>query len=117
MKQAALDYYFQGMDCTRSILMAVKRCHGDKITEEVIAASGALSNGFGIGGFCGALIAGIMVLSALLGEDEAKSKRILFVSDFHCNFRGTNCHTISRGRNDCREVIAFVCDWLESAGI
>lgn len=117
MKERALNYYNNGIDCTRCVLMAARDKHKTKITQDVIASAGALSNGFGIGSFCGCLIAALMVLSCIFGEEEAKNQRILLLSDFHYAFGEVNCQALIRKEVDCSSVIGFVCDWLENIGV
>ena len=114
MYEKALEYYKNGESCSRSILLATRDEYG-LVTDEVVRASAAITGGFGIGGFCSALVAGIMVIGLFFDEAEAEKERILLMSDFQCRFSSVNCCCIMRGRDECSDVLEFICRWLENA--
>ncbi|MGE4214773.1 MAG: C-GCAxxG-C-C family (seleno)protein [Anaerotignaceae bacterium] len=112
MKEIAQKYYNEGLGCSRSILMAFRDKYG-YVTEEVVSAANAINNGFGIGGMCSALVAGIMVLGLLYEGEEAYSERMKLMTCFQCKFCSINCMSLAKERNDCIDLIDFVCDYLE----
>ena len=116
MKKEALKYYEEGIECGVCILLAAaqKNC---KISKEIIACGPAISNGLGIGIVCGCIISGIMVMSVIYGEEEAKKKRVILMNDFKNRFENINCSCLCCNRNSCEDIIGFICDWLESMDI
>ena len=112
MKEIAKKYYSEGMGCSRSILMAFRDKYG-YVTDEVINSANAINNGFGIGGMCSALVAGIMIIGLLYEEEEAYSERMKLMSCFQCRFCPINCMSLAKERNDCTDLIDCVCDYLE----
>lgn len=100
------------MGCSRSILMAFRDKYG-YVTEEVINSANAINNGFGIGGMCSALLAGIMILGLLYKGEEAYSERMKLMTCFQCKFCSINCMSLAKERNNCVDLMDFVCDYLE----
>ena len=83
------------------------------VTEEVICAANAINNGFGIGGICSALVAGIMILGLLFEGEEAYSERMRLMASFQCKFCSINCMSLAKEREECIDLMDFVCDYLE----
>jgi len=116
MKAEALKYYEEGIECGMCILLgaAQKNC---RVSKEIVDCGAAISNGFGIGIVCGCIISGILVINAVYGEEEAKKKRVILMSDFKTKFDNINCSCLCCNRDSCEDIIGFVCDWLEDIGI
>lgn len=112
MKKLAQEYYKKELGCSRSILMAFRDKYG-YVTDEVIDAANAINNGFGIGGICSALVAGIMILGLLYEGNGANSERIRLMTAFQCRFCSINCMSLAREREDCVDLMDFICDYLE----
>lgn len=112
MYKKALEYYDSGHGCSKSILLAARDEYGF-VTEEVIESANAINNGFGIGSFCSALVAGIMILGLCYKDDMAYKKRLMLMGDFQEKFCSVNCGCLSRERSECSDIIKFVCNWLD----
>ena len=112
MYEKALEYYDSGEGCSRSILLAARDVYGI-VSDDVIKSAGAITRGFGIGGFCSALIARIMVIGILYDGEEANMKRFLLMDSFKSRFCSVNCGCIMRGRSECSQVLEFICNSLD----
>ncbi|MCI8342771.1 MAG: C_GCAxxG_C_C family protein [Firmicutes bacterium] len=112
MHEKAFEYYRKGEGCSRSILLAAMDKYGN-FDDSVLKCATAITGGFGIGSFCSALVAGIMVIGLFFDEYEAEKKRILLMSEFQCRFSSVNCGCIMKNRSECEDVLEFICCWLD----
>lgn len=102
LKQLTEYYYNNGnYNCAETIIHAANECYGLEINEEDMKMFGGFGSGMYAGLVCGALAAGVAVLSKLIIEDKAKDnadevRRIIngFVRTFKERLRGTSCREL-----------------------
>lgn len=112
MKEFALYYNQYGYNCSQCILMAAKRKFGIHIDCQTLRSCSAINNGFGYGGLCCALVAGILLLGILFEEGQAKCLRMELLDKFQETFQSLNCAKLCQ-THDCTEVIAVCATLLE----
>lgn len=116
LKKKALYFYNNGFNCSQCIIKACESVYNIPISRQAIKMCSTVNNGFGVGGMCSVLIAGIMVFGILFDEDIAKSKRIKFLSEFQEKHKDINCAQLKSERKHgsrCEELIGEVSDLIE----
>lgn len=116
MKNKALQFYRQGYNCSQCILKAAECKFNIPVSKQSLNCCAAINNGFGIGGMCSVLIAGVMVFGMLFDEQTAKRLRLRLLDDFHSKFKGINCGHITKGRDEidsCEDIIGEIADMIE----
>ena len=113
MKERALFYYAQGYNCSLAILKAGAEHFGIVISEALENSCSAVSNGFGVGSICCALVAAIELFGILFEEERAKTLRMQLFLSFHERFGSLNCCKLSCCRQDCSEILAYVAELTE----
>ncbi len=117
MKEKALQYYRQGYNCSQCILKAVEFKYKIPISKQCLSLCSTVNTGFGIGGMCSVLVAGIMVLGLLFDDSNAKRLRMKLLSQFKENYRTFNCQDLIKGRNSdraCDQLVYEVAGLIES---
>ena len=116
IKSKALWLFQNGYNCTESILKATQDAYGLDENEEITNMCSILSNGMGIGCFCGAVLVGMMLIGRLLDPVTAKRFRIRLLWGFREEFPNYNCHALkNKSPNEgCEDVIAYICNTLEA---
>lgn len=112
MKNRALEFYENDCNCSQCILKAAQACLNTAIPNESIKMCAGLGDGFGVSKMCGALIAGVMVLSAAYEGTELKRARLRLLDGFKSEFSHYDCGQL-KTKFDCEDIIATVCDLLE----
>lgn len=113
MKERALFYYESGCSCSESILLATRDCHG-RITPEALRSVGAFTNGFGVGSFCCAVAAAVLVLGLFFPPQTAQQKRMILLCQVQRRFGSLQCSILRQGCCcRCRELVGFVAEELE----
>ncbi len=113
MKQRALFYCTQGYNCSLAILKAGADRFGIVLSHEMENSCHAMSNGFGIGSICCALVAAVELFGMLFEEEKAKILRMQLFLAFHEKFGSLNCCKLSCCRADCSEILAYVAEMSE----
>lgn len=113
MKEKVLLYCKGGENCAVAILKAAAEKYNFPLSSEMEKGCSALNAGFGIGGFCCALVACIMIFGILFSEEEAKKKRLIFLMEFQERFGSLNCGILSAKRTDCVELMGEIGQILE----
>lgn len=111
MRERALAYYAQGLNCAQCILAAAADQYQMELSPKQLQALNPISAGFGIGGFCSVLVAVLMVFGMLFDEEEAKSLRTRFLFHFQEQYGCLNCGMLSRG--DCSILIGDAAEWMQ----
>lgn len=114
MKERAMELCAQGENCSRAILKASAEQYNFVLSQELIDSCNAISAGFGIGGVCSALVAGVMVLGILFETDEAKQKSLILFSMVQEKWRCVDCCRLAAGREDCNDLIGKISEILEN---
>lgn len=110
MENKAVECYYCDCNCSQCILKAAEDYYGLRISDDIYAMCKALCAGFGIGGFCNALVAGIMLFGFVADDSKAKRMRLMLLSEFEDRYHDFNCAKLKKERNgeyDCRELISF----------
>ena len=102
-----------GENCSRAILRAAAEEYGISLSEDILAACGGISGGFGVGGMCSGLVAGVMVLGLLFDEAEVKIKRILFLVRVQERFGYLDCCRLSALGEDCSGILEGIAEILQ----
>lgn len=95
LQERIQTHFAAGENCSRIILRAAAEEYGFSLSEDILSACGGLNGGFGINGMCSALVAAVMVLGLLFGEEEVKGKRILLLIGAQARFGGLDCCRLS----------------------
>jgi len=117
MKAKALQFYAQGYNCSQCILKAVEAVYGIPISRQCMNACGGVSTGFGVGGMCSVLIAGVMALGLLFDEAAVKRLRVRLLTMFHEKYKNMDCGALKAQRSNsqyCEIIVADVAEMLET---
>ncbi|MGL4790216.1 MAG: C-GCAxxG-C-C family (seleno)protein [Anaerotignaceae bacterium] len=112
MKELALYYYGEGYSCSKCIILAAKDTYG-RVTKSIVESVNGINNGYGVGSFCSAITAVLIILGLFYDEDQLKEKRMELICGFQENFCSINCSHLTKDRSNCEAMISFVCDYLE----
>jgi len=113
MKERAMALCAEGENCSRAILRAAAEKFEFSLSDEMIDSCNAVSAGFGIGGMCSAIVAGVMVLGVLFPTDEAKQKSLLLFLKAQGKWNCMDCCRLSANREDCSELIGEIAELVE----
>ncbi len=109
LKSSALEFYESGYDCCRCILLACDDYFKLNLSRDFFNSSRCFYNGLGIGHCCGAVLAGLMVISTMC--EDFKFYRLEFLDKFQREFKSYNCCYI-KNNFDCEKVIEFTCQLI-----
>lgn len=113
LKARIQDHCDAGENCSRIILQAAAEEYGFSLSEDILAACGGISGGFGVGGMCSGLVAAVMVLGLLYDEEEVKMKRILFLLRAQERFGALDCCRLSALGKDCSGLLEEIAELLQ----
>jgi len=113
IESKALWLFQNGYNCAESVLKAAEDFCGLEENDEIIRMGSILSNGMGIGCFCGAMLIGMMLLGRLFDPVTAKRLRIRLLWGFREKFPDYNCQALKNNTNGCEDAICYVCHTLE----
>lgn len=113
LKARVKAYCEAGENCSRIILQAAAAEYGFSLSEDILAACGGISGGFGVGGMCSALVAAVMVLGLLFDEEEVKGKRILFLLQAQERLGALDCCRLSALGEDCSRLLEEIGEILQ----
>lgn len=116
MKEKAIQYYRQGYNCAQCILKAAEYRFHIPFSKQSLNACEGISSGFGIGGICSVLIAGVMIFGILFDETTVKELRLLLLDEFQKKFGSLNCGAIARPKEDgdnCFRVVGEGAEIIE----
>ncbi len=113
MCQSALEFYHQGYNCSQCILKAAEKKYNFTLSEREMNMFSGISAGFGIGGICSAIVAGIVLLGMFFEEDRVEVLRLEMMNTFQERYSSLNCSKLRKltGEYYCEEFIT------EAAGI
>ena len=114
MGERVLYYNQQGKGCAASILLAARDYYGIAVDEKLEQAGKAVCPGFGVGSFCSAFVACIMVMGLVLPETEVPQARLQFLMQMQEKWGSLNCGIISAQASDCNEVLVSAAEALEA---
>lgn len=112
LKERAIFYCNAGENCSRAILKAGAEYFDIELSEDMLNSCNAISSGFGIGGICSGLVAGVMLLGLLFDDEEARQKSLLFFCYVQTELGGLNCCEIA-GVENCERVMEIIGDVLQ----
>jgi hypothetical protein len=112
MKNLALKYYNEGYNCSQCVLKADEEYFHIYVPEECFSMCSAVGNGFGIGVFCCALVAGTLVFGLIFNEKTATRLRIRLIYDFSLQYDLVNCSQLKdeNGGEGCGLIISSVAE-------
>lgn len=116
MKCEALKYYQKGYNCSQCILKACEQEYGLRLPEDCLNMCGAINTGFGVGGMCSVLIAGVMVFGLLFDETDAKRLRLKLLSEFRDKYPSMDCSVLRRERQrgiNCEQLVCDIAELIE----
>lgn len=117
MQQKALQYYHQGWNCSQCILKAAEQEYRIPVSKQSLALCNGINTGFGMGGFCALLIAGIMVFGLLFDEATAKSLRLQFLMEVKDKYGSHNCCDLIKMRNEnsnnCEALVSSIAEVID----
>ena len=115
IESKALWLFNNGHNCAESVLKATEELCNLEENEEITHMCSILSNGMGVGCFCGAVIVGMQLLGRLFSPTTAKRLRIRLLWGFYEKFSDFNCQTLKNNSHahGCEEVMEYVCHMIE----
>ncbi|MFI3173862.1 MAG: C-GCAxxG-C-C family (seleno)protein [Bacillota bacterium] len=113
MFEYTIAFCAEGANCSQAILQAGAKKFALQLPEEMLKSCSAISAGFGIGGLCSGIIAGVMLLGLVFDETTAHQKSILFFYTVQESLGSLNCCSIA-GETNCHSAISVICESLES---
>lgn len=94
--ETALEYFKRGYNCSQCIIKAAGDIYKLDLGINSMDMLRGVSNGFGIGGLCSILTAGIMVFGMLFDENTTKRLRIALLSEVSRKYGAVSCPCLSR---------------------
>lgn len=115
MKDKVLEYYYQGYNCSQCILKAAEQKYRIPISKQSLNLCSGISNGFGMGGFCSVIAAGIMIFGLLFDEETVKRLRLKLVNTFQDKYSSLNCSQLRKknGEYFCETFIPEAADMID----
>ena len=108
MKERAVMYYRQGHNCSQCILKAAEYTYKIPIPKQCYEMCKGVNTGFGLGGMCSVLIAGVMVFGLFFDEATVKRLRLRLFSDFRDLHPALNCADLVKERKNgakCEQIV------------
>lgn len=116
-------YLEQNYNCAESVLRAANEYYDLQLDDHAMIMVGAYGAGIQTGNTCGAILAGVAVLSLKYvpakAHESADIKPITtkFIREFNAKFGGIRCTEIKpksfQPEIRCLRTVEFVCDTLE----
>lgn len=114
LKDIAIELCMNGENCSRSILLAGSIKYNLDLEDTTVNCCGGISSGFGFGGMCSAIVAGVMLLGIIYpNDDEAKQKSLVLFFDVQSQLGSMNCSCIA-GEDNCYHLLSVISDALEN---
>jgi len=115
MRQTALEFYHQGYNCSQCILKSAEKKYGFVLSEQELKLCTGISGGFGIGGMCSAIVAGIMLLGIFFEEEKVDILRLEMMNTFQKRYSSLNCSNLKRltGEYYCEDFILEAADIID----
>lgn len=113
MRDLIIKYSQAGESCSHIILLAAADKYNLTLSEDMMNSCRAIRAGFGIGGICSGLIAGVMVLGMLFDEEEARQKSLQLFCMFQGTYQCMDCGRLAVNREDCEDVLVEIGERLE----
>lgn len=116
MKDRALEYYYKGYNCSQCILKAAEQKYKIPISKQSLNLCTGVCNGFGTGGFCSVIAAGIMILGLLFDESTVKRLRIKMLDEFQNRYSSLNCAQLKDKNKEyyCDKFIPEAADIIDN---
>lgn len=116
MKDKVLNYYYQGYNCAQCILKSAEQKYRIPISKQSLNLCCGLNNGFGIGGFCSVIVAGIMILGLLFDDKTVKRLRIQLMNAFQDKYSSLNCAELrnKKGEFYCEKFIPEAAEIIDN---
>lgn len=116
MKEQAIAFYRKGCNCSQCILKAAETVYNKPVPKQCYAMCQGVNTGFGIGGICSVLVAGVMVFGLFFNEETVKRLRIKLLTEFKRQHGGINCAELVRARGDsarCEAIVGQAADMIK----
>lgn len=116
MKEKAIEYYKKGYNCSQCILKAAEFKYKRPVPKQCFDMCRGVNTGFGIGGICSVLVAGIMIFGLFFEEETVKRLRIKLLTEFRNHYGCLNCADLLRMRKDsgrCEGIVGQVAEMVE----
>lgn len=117
MEKLAVQYYQDGYGCSACIIKAAEHKYGFKMDSKAYKMISSINTGFGVGEMCSVVIACVMVLGLVYGEQDYKKPRLIFLTDFQRLFGSTNCSYLLRYRKSdtmCQKLVESAAGLLDN---
>ncbi|MCI1958513.1 MAG: C-GCAxxG-C-C family protein [Clostridia bacterium] len=104
-----------GDNCCLCVFVEIMKHYGVQVSDEMKKMCTSLGSGLGIGGICGALLAGIIAAGYLCGDDFEKA-RLCIMNDFSSSFKTLNCSGLSLFRDSdggCEKIMRDIIEISE----
>lgn len=114
MEELAIYFYNQGCNCSLCILKAAAQYYKIPLLTQVEGMCGGITAGFGIGGICSALVAGIMVFGWFFDEETVKRLRLRLISEFSRRHGAIDCGGLQCLNTDCALLLPSTAALIQS---
>ncbi len=115
MRKEALYYYSHGYNCSQCILKAAEAYYKISIPKNSLEMCNGVNTGFGIGGMCSVLIAGIMVFGLFFDDTTTKKLRMKLLSSFTDKHRSMDCCDLKKERKEgymCEKLVGEIAEMV-----
>ncbi|MDR1067508.1 MAG: C-GCAxxG-C-C family protein [Clostridiales bacterium] len=116
MKERSIYYYRNGYNCSQCVLKAVESKYGKPISKMTLTMLNGVNVGFGIGGVCSVLIAGVMAFGMFFDSDTVKRLRLRLFDEFTSLYPNINCSALIKIRGaegKCEKLIGDIAGIIE----
>ena len=111
MGELAAEDYRQDCNCSQCVLRAVEKNYQFNLPEEALCLCQGVGHGFGIGGICSGIVAGIMAFGLFFDESTVKRLRIKLLNVFFERYGSIQCGELENA-GKCDEMIEDMAEQI-----
>jgi hypothetical protein len=118
LTDGAVSCYNNGYNCSQCVLKAAEPLYGIVLDKGSLNMCEGISNGFGVGGVCSVIVAGVMLYGILFDKDTLKPARMALISECCERFGSLDCAVIKKARKGkgdraCEDIVRIITGYIE----